>query len=308
MNEGIVNSTTPAGTEGVALPQPLMLATPFEGKEIHTFECNGEVWFPLADLATAWGIDRKTPGNLIGRNHALFKGMFLSDGDVTYHDVSERGLYLLMGKISADRLKNPEAKEALIRFQRWVPELIQKYRKGNIVRTTAVIENPLADSLNRHADIADILTARYGYKPEIARNLAMEAVVMEQGDKAIIYRGPALPPVTTDEELEPAHPLIEGADPDFDKYFSLTKVAEYCDCTTDQARNILEKEGVLEYSNKLWHLTRYGEGFGKTFTTMPWYPHRLTEKKMIRYSPVGVDLVRKHMAASQSELPLKVQE
>jgi len=108
------------------------LATLFEGKEITVTERDGELWFSLSDLAAAWGIDRKTPGNLLARNPDLFAGMFLSDGDVTYHDVNERGLYLLMGKISADRLKNPEAKTALIRFQRWVPELIQKYRKKEI--------------------------------------------------------------------------------------------------------------------------------------------------------------------------------
>jgi prophage antirepressor-like protein len=105
----------------------------FEGKEIRTFEREGEIWFPLADLAEAWGIDRKTPGNLIGRNKEIFEGMFLPDGDVTYHDVNERGLYLLMGKISVDRLKNPQARNAMIRFQRWVPELIQRYRKKEIV-------------------------------------------------------------------------------------------------------------------------------------------------------------------------------
>jgi hypothetical protein len=164
------------------------------------------------------------------------------------------------------------------------------------------VDNPLAAALTRHADIADILIARYGYKPEIARNLAMQAVVTEQGEKAIIYRGPALLPAA-----EPEAVLVEltGADPDFDKYFSLTKVAEFCKCTTDQARNILEKEKVLDNSNGLWHLTRYGESFGKVFTINPLHPHRLTEKKMIRYNPDAVELVKKHMAAGQSELPLK---
>lgn len=108
----------------------------FEDHIVRAIEHEGELWFPLEDLAAAWGIDRKTPGNLIGRNQDLFAGMFRSDGDVTYHDVNERGLYVLMGKISADRLKNPEAKAAMIRFQRWVPELIQRYRKKEIVQVT----------------------------------------------------------------------------------------------------------------------------------------------------------------------------
>ena len=108
------------------------LTTLFEGKEILVIEREDGPCFPLSDLALAWGVDRKTPGNLIERNKELFAGMFHSVGDVTYHDVNERGLYLLMGKISADRLKNPEAKAAMIRFQRWVPELIQKYRKNEL--------------------------------------------------------------------------------------------------------------------------------------------------------------------------------
>ena len=113
------------------------LATLFEGKEILVLEREDGPCFPLLDLALAWGVDRKTPGNLIERNKELFVGMYHSVGDVTYHDVNERGLYLLMGKISADRLKNPEAKAAMIRFQRWVPELIQKYRKKEIVQISA---------------------------------------------------------------------------------------------------------------------------------------------------------------------------
>ena len=274
----------------------------FEGKEIHTFEQSGEVWFPLADLAAAWGIDRKTPGNLIARNSDIFKGMFLSDGDVTYHDVNEHGLYLLMGKISADRLKNPEAKKALIRFQRWVPELIKRYREGQIPKQR-LEDNPLAAALTRHADIADILVARYGYKPEIARKLAMQAVVTEQGDPAIIYRGPAMLPAGESEPL-PMEPT--GADPDFDKYFSLTKVADFCKCTTDQARNILEDEKILDNSNGIWHLTKYGEDFGKVFTINPLHPHRMTEKKMIRYNSEAVELVRKHMVAGQSELQIEI--
>ena len=131
------------------------LATLFEGKEVHTFEHAGEIWFPLTDLASAWGVDRKTPGNLIGRNQEIFEGMFLSEGDVTYHDVNERGLYLLMGKISADRLKNPDAKAAMIRFQRWIPELIQKYRKGEIRQTAPDPDKMIKSELSTAKMLAD---------------------------------------------------------------------------------------------------------------------------------------------------------
>ncbi len=128
------------------------IATLFESKEIHVIECNGEPWFPLADLADVWGINDSTPRNLIIRNREIFEGLSVLDGDVTYQGlecVNERGLYLLIGKINADRLKNPEAKAAIIRFQRWVPELIQKYRKKEIVQETAA--GPAIDSELRKA-------------------------------------------------------------------------------------------------------------------------------------------------------------
>jgi len=168
----------------------------FEGHEIHPIEHNGEVWIPLADLATAWGVDRKTPGNLIGRNQELFAGMFRSDGDVTYHDVNERGLYLLMGKISADRLKNPEAKAAMIRFQRWVPELIQKFRKGEIVQDQQLDEIVAYDLIEAKqiAKLIDtdpkILQAailrKHGY-PEYADVLLPMPSIIQHGEAGVWF-------------------------------------------------------------------------------------------------------------------------
>ena len=113
----------------------------FEGTEIRILLNNvtgkGEPWFPLTDLATAWGVDPAAPYHIVERNPEVFKGFSLMscDIDVTATSgrcVNEQGLYLLMGKISAGRLKNPEAKTAIIRFQRWVPHLIQRYRKREI--------------------------------------------------------------------------------------------------------------------------------------------------------------------------------
>jgi prophage antirepressor-like protein len=119
----------------------LSLSNLFEGKEVHIIEYKNDVWIPLNDLATAWGIDRTTPFKIVARNMEAFKDMIsMIDGDIMSQSagmhVNERGLYLLMGKISASRLKNKEASLAIIRFQRWVPELIQKYRKREIVQVT----------------------------------------------------------------------------------------------------------------------------------------------------------------------------
>jgi prophage antirepressor-like protein len=131
------------------------LATLFEGKEVRVIERDGEPWFPISDLAKAWGINRKTPANLIDRNREIFEGMaHVGVCNIPDGEVNERGLYLLMGKISADRLKNPEARAAIIRFQRWVPELIQKYRKREIVQAPAA--PVLETELSRAKQIAEL--------------------------------------------------------------------------------------------------------------------------------------------------------
>jgi len=173
------------------------LSTLFEGHEIRVLEHETDLWFPLLDIAKAWGIDRKTPKNLIDRNKELFEGMYHSAGDVTYHDediVNERGLYLLMGKISADRLKNPEAKTAMIRFQRWVPELIQKYRKGEIYQSKEI-----EAMVRSHLNIADAMVEFAHVDRGIMTTVALARVESETGAdlswlKGLIRKDRAQPP------------------------------------------------------------------------------------------------------------------
>ncbi len=104
------------------------------------FEWNRDLWLPIADIAKAWGIDRSTPDNMINRNMEVFGDVtrtVLDDMSTPMQCINERGLYLMMGKISASRLKDPAAKAAIIRFQRWFPELIQRYRKKEIVQVSS---------------------------------------------------------------------------------------------------------------------------------------------------------------------------
>lgn len=116
----------------------LSLTNLFEGKPVRIIEQNNEVWIPIADIAGAWGIARSTPDKILIRNMDVFDGLSIPLVDVTSNTtvvcLNERGLYLMMGKITASRLKNPLAKESIIKFQKWYPELIQKYRKKEIVQ------------------------------------------------------------------------------------------------------------------------------------------------------------------------------
>lgn len=217
------------------------LTTPFEGKEIRTFEYEGEIWFPLADLAAAWGVDRKTPGNLIGRNEALFKGMYFSDGDVTYHDVNERGLYLLMGKISADRLKNPQARDAMIRFQRWVPELIQRYRKKEIV---PVQQQPsgIIGELQEARELAAIC----GKSPE-----SFQAVILRKHGKAELA-----------DALQATVPFTHG---ESGQWMNPSEIGHECCLTAQQVNYWLLNHGFQYKDGPLWRLTPKGTDYGEEY-------------------------------------------
>ncbi|MGA9622055.1 hypothetical protein [Methanoregula sp.] len=279
----------------------LILSQLFENKEIRVIENNGDVWIPISDLANAWGIDRSTPDKMVARNPQVFDGVsatVLDKASTPMSCVNERGLYLLMGKISTGRLKDKEARAAVTRFQRWFPELIQRYRKREIGE---VASHPASDlliaSLHRNADIAEILIARYAYDAQVARSIAMANVVNEIGDAALPWKGPA---ALTDPSLP------DDADPDFEKYFSLKKICEMCRITRDEVVNILEKERIIAYTNGIWHLTGLGQQFGKTFRTYPLYPHRMMSKMNIRYSPAAINIIRGRLVSKQTELPSKV--
>jgi len=135
------------------------LATLFEGREIRVIEFEHDVWIPIADIANAWGIDRSTPDNMINRNMEVF-GDFtrtvLDAASTPMAALNERGLYLMMGKITTARLKNKSARDTIIRFQRWFPELIQRYRKKEIMHVPPSSEPALETELTNAKRIAEL--------------------------------------------------------------------------------------------------------------------------------------------------------
>jgi prophage antirepressor-like protein len=129
----------------------------FEGREIRVIEKDGTVWMPLVDLAEAWGLHRNTLRDIVQRNEKKFEGFVSTGAHETCAGltmVDERGLYLLMGAVNTSRLKNPAAADAILRFQRWVPELIQRYRKKEIIQAPAL--SPLDTELNQARRIAEL--------------------------------------------------------------------------------------------------------------------------------------------------------
>lgn len=53
--------------------------------------------------------------------------------------VNERGLYISMARIGINQLSNPDAKKYVLAFQKFLPDLIQKFRKGHLVERTNLV-------------------------------------------------------------------------------------------------------------------------------------------------------------------------
>jgi len=117
------------------------LVPPFKGKEIRVVEYAGEVWMPCRDLSLALGLDRTTLYQHVSRNKDFFEGC-AQTGDILSQEtgdiwLNEQGLYLMLARVSLGRVL-PVAKAAIIKFRKEVPELIQRYRKKEIVQVVSI--------------------------------------------------------------------------------------------------------------------------------------------------------------------------
>jgi prophage antirepressor-like protein len=113
----------------------------------------GEPYFALIDLEAAWGVARKTLFQIIDRHPEIFSSDIplvfkmktrenLSDSKTAKKSltlVNEQGLYSVMVRINVNKLSNLEARKAIHEFQKFVPELLQKFRKGHLVERTDLV-------------------------------------------------------------------------------------------------------------------------------------------------------------------------
>ena len=277
----------------------LTLSKVFENKEIRAIEYKGEVWIPIVDIAEAWGLDRSNVTKIINRNPEVFAGLstvvdvtspVASTSDIignTLKCVNEQGVYVLALKVSAGRIKNKEVKDTIIRFQKWVPQLIEQFRKGELV-SPAQFQKPV-DILNRELDIADSIIKRTGMRKEIAHSMA----IVLASDKA----GTDLHCYATYLKAQTQLPLLETEPVDrteFNNLRSLRDVAKMMKLPEDKVRNVLESMGIIYYENRIWKLTAKGEQFGKAFLVTIGYPYRSQQRAWIRYNDLCIDLLRKY--------------
>jgi prophage antirepressor-like protein len=277
----------------------LTLSKVFENKEIRAIEYKGEVWIPIVDIAEAWGLDRSNVTKIINRNPDLFAGLSTvvdvtspnaSPSDIignTLKCVNEQGVYVLALKVSAGRIKNKEVKETIIRFQKWVPQLIEQFRKGELV-SAAQFQKPV-DILNHELDIADSIIKRTGMRKELAHSMAIVLASDKSGTDLHCY--------ATYLKAQTQLPLLESEPVDrkeFNSMKSLRELAYMMKLPEDKVRNVLESIGIIYYENRIWKLTAKGEQFGKAYLVTIGYPYRSQQKAWIRYNDLCIDLLKKY--------------
>lgn len=218
----------------------------FEGKNIRVIERDNDLWMPIDDISSAWGIDRSTPQHIIRRNKESFAG-FVSVGDIMSSEgdcLNERGLYLLIGKISTKRLKNPLAKESIIRFQRWVPELIQKYRKKEIVQIPKGPDYPGIIERIKFVNELSILTG--WNKLELQKEVLREA-----GMHSLTYH------------IEPAKPVALPKPKD---YLTATDIGERIGKSAEEVHIWMSNQKpplIIRDDVSGWRLTSRGKEYGE---------------------------------------------
>lgn len=286
----------------------LTLSKIFDNKEIRATEIKGEIWIPVVDLADAWEVDRTTLTKIINRNPEIFKTLStvielpssreISSVSQSVNNslrlVNERGTVVLALKVSAKDLKNPAAKDKVIEFQLWVPQLIQDLRKGLVVLTppqqvhTTLVQRSV-DLLNEQLDLADLAVKRSGVPKEVAHAMAWATEnSREIGSSIASY----IKAQTKQQPLQLTEAIPQDQ-AEYERHFSLTKVAEdFIHKPENEIRMKLEDMKIIYRENNMWKLTSEGEKYGKVFFITPGAPYNMTRRPFIKYNDKLVHLLK----------------
>ena len=256
---------------------------------------------PADEVARHIGCGRATISNTIHKpeNRALFAPYILTvrvKGNAGYRDrlcITKDGMEELIAHMRPVNKDNRS-------------ERIGKFRRALQSREGNVVSLDLSDVLTEYGRQARVLSTEWGVDLPVAQRVVM-ATAVERFPDLTPYRalvGAGDKPHDAIQEL-PAPAAGPKADPDYEKYFSLRKLAQFCQCEEKDARKILIDEGVIAYQNTHLVLTKYDERFGRLFTVTPEAPHRMYEEIRIRYSPEAVQLVRGKLASIQMRLPAR---
>jgi hypothetical protein len=278
----------------------------FDGKEIRVIEQDNDFWMIVADLTKAWDLHRNTLNDIISRNEWKFAGNYTTvahDSCAGMIAVNEVGMYLLMGAVHINLVKNEKAKTTIVKFNKEWPRLVKAYRKGEVVAEPQSKQGVL-DTINHQLDLADIAIKRSDVPKEVAHSMAW-ALAATITKAEINGYATFIKAQQKQQQLLLPENLLQDKE-DYDRYFSLTQISGFLKLPTDKVRNVLESLNLIYYENGIWHLTKQGEKYGKVFMIIPSYPYRMNQKAYIKYNPLALDILKKYFDV---EIPVtKVKE
>lgn len=280
--------------------------------DLHIIESEIGPVIPISDICERVGYSRSGATHLLRRHASSFVGLTVT---ASIRTPAGARLNLCLTKDGVDRfiaLLNPSevTRPGLAeRVRQFRAEVFGESRTALTKLSTVDSSgngkhgaDNLSDVLTEYGKRAQVLSREWGVDPAVARKVMM-ADAVERFPELISCRALVGDTAVPAALLAPAHEDLPKADTDYDRFFGIRDVAKFCQCQENQARKILVDEGVLAYQNDHVILTRFGERFGKVFVHYPEYPHRMTEKKMIRYNPNAVQLVRGKLSEIQTHLP-----
>jgi hypothetical protein len=239
------------------------------------------------DLAAAWGVRINTLYQILNRQSAKFTG-FVSDVHVTstpsedeswHKSVNEQGMYLILGAINTDRLKDKDVAMVILRFQRWVPELIQKYRKREIAQV------PVGPDIRAELEEARDLAMICGKSPE-----SFQAVILKKHGKGELA-----------EVLQPA--LVHGEP---GQWLNPSEIGHECGLTAQQVNYWMLNHGFQYRDGPLWRLTPKGMDHGEEYVFEATSRHSEIRIRWHRSVLIAAGLKR-DLALDQVMLPQKSQ-
>lgn len=226
------------------------LETVFNDNPVRVFDMNGEPYFAIVDLSKAWGLHRDTLRNKIQDNSELFEGHIITLDGVTPSLIltEERGMYMLMAKLTVSRVKNPDAKKFILAFQKFVPELLQKFRKGELlVRDTyQVLPSGAYTYFEQQMGMAKIMHETMGVNLGIAGARTISYVEEKTGIKFDLQR-----------DLLPTYNQLEIG------FMNATNLGERIGKKPEKTNSLLADMGLQYRQEKEWILTEEGQRYAE---------------------------------------------
>jgi hypothetical protein len=199
-----------------------------------------------------------------------------------------------MGKISASRLKNADAKKGVIRFQQWYPKLIETFRKGElkpIGMQTGSIPKEIEENLRHHLTLVDMLVQYAHVERGIATTVAVAKVEIENNVDLSWFK--AL--IRKDTELAPG-------------FLNATQLGkELGGSSPIVVNNMLASLGLQKYIGNKWEPTSTGKSYGENipFTTIH-ETGTMHSGYQLKWRAETIDVLKEYLSKIEKQKQLQI--